>query len=311
MSEKIVNLENISKKYDNVVALDHVSVSIPAAAIIGFIGADGAGKSTLMKIILTLETADNGSGTVLGSSIETEKRAIRRHIGYMPEIFSLYTDLSVEENLKFFFQIYKIPKSQYNEKMEMLYGFNRLENFKSTLAGHLSGGMKQKLALSCALMHDPKILVLDEPTTGVDPVSRAEFWKMLNQLKSEGKTILISTPYLDEAMQCDYIYLFHQGKILKQGLPAQIISDYEIPFYQIETRDPIPAMKKLQRSQITARFYLIGDTIHCAMRTKAEPSLQGIKKIAGDEISIKKIPPTLEDIFLDLLERSGEINDVK
>ena len=311
MSEKIIQLKNIVKRYDNIMALDHVSVSIPHSAIIGFIGPDGAGKSTLMKIILTLETADEGEGTVLGNSIETKKRAIRRHIGYMPEIFSLYTDLSVEENLKFFFQIYKIPKSQYKEKMEMLYGFNRLENFKATLAGHLSGGMKQKLALSCALMHDPKILVLDEPTTGVDPVSRAEFWKMLNQLKSEGKTVLISTPYLDEAMQCDYIYLFHQGKILKQGLPDQIISEYEIPFYQIETRDPIPAMKKLQRSQLHARFYLIGDTIHCAMLTKAEPSVLEMKKIAGDEITIKKITPTLEDIFLDLLERPGEINDVK
>ncbi len=311
MSEEVIHLENISKKYDNIVALDRVSLSISRSSIVGFIGPDGAGKSTLMKIILTLESADEGSGTVLGKSIEMEKRAIRRHIGYMPEVFSLYTDLSVEENLKFFFQIYKIPKSQCDERMRMLYAFNRLENFKNTQAGHLSGGMKQKLALSCALMHDPQILVLDEPTTGVDPVSRAEFWKMLNQLKSGGKTILISTPYLDEAMQCDYIYLFHQGRILKQGLPDRITSEYETPFYQIETGNPISTMKKLQRSYRNARFYLIGTTIHCAIRTNAELSLQEIREIAGSEVSIKKITPTLEDISLDLLERFGEIDDVK
>jgi len=311
MSQEIIHLENICKKYGDVTALDHVSVSIPHSSIIGFIGPDGAGKSTLMKIILTLETFDEGKGVVLGNSIKSGKRAIRRHMGYMPETFSLYTDLSVEENLKFFFQIYKIPRSQYEAKMRMLYTFNRLEGFKDTRAGHLSGGMKQKLALSCALVHDPQILILDEPTTGVDPVSRAEFWRMLDQLKSEGKTVIVSTPYLDEAMQCDFIYLFHRGRILKEGHPSQIISGYGVSFYKIETGDPIPAMKKLQRSRVDARFYLIGDTIHCAMRTNEELSPQEIQAVLGDEVSIRKIEPTLEDIFLDLLERPGETNDAE
>lgn len=306
MSEIVIQLENIVKHYDKITALSDVSIEIASSSLIGFIGPDGAGKSTLMKIILTLENPDAGTGTVLGFSIEKEKRQIRHNIGYMPEIFSLYTDLSVEENLKFFFQIYKIDKDQFNQKMQELYAFNRLENFKSTLAGNLSGGMKQKLALSCALMHDPKILVLDEPTTGVDPVSRAEFWKMLNQLKSQAKTILISTPYLDEAMQCDYIYLFHRGKILLQGLPGEIISTYPTPFYQINTKNPTGTLKILQKEFLDANFYLIGDTIHCAVKKQRQQNLEKIKSIAGEDTSIEPIEPTLEDIFLDLIEKSGE-----
>ncbi len=306
ISENIIHLEHISKKFDNLIALNDVTVSIPAASIVGFIGPDGAGKSTLMKIILTLENPDSGAGFVFGEPIDEAKRTIRRHIGYMPEIFSLYTDLSVEENLKFFFQIYKIPRSEYDQKMKSLYAFNRLDNFKATPAGQLSGGMKQKLALSCALMHDPEILILDEPTTGVDPVSRAEFWKMLAQLKNDGKTIVISTPYLDEAMQCDYIYLFHQGKILQEGVPDKIIADYETPFYLLEAAEPVKTLKKLQKNLSNARFFLIGDKIHFTIKQKDEKSLQKISEIAGQNIAMSPITPTLEDVFLDLIENSGE-----
>jgi len=306
-SEPLIQLDQVVKKYQNITALDHVSVAVPESAIVGFIGPDGAGKSTLMKIILTLEKMDSGSGTVLGQSIAGAKRMIRRQVGYMPEVFSLYTDLSVEENLKFFFQIYKISRRQYREKMKTLYAFNRLENFKRTLAGQLSGGMKQKLALSCALMHDPRLLILDEPTTGVDPLSRTEFWKMLNQLKSRGKSIIVSTPYLDEARQCDYIYLFHQGHILTEGDPEQIIANYETPFYRLTIDDPVPMLKRLQGSNIGARCYLIGDTIHCALQVNEGIFLRQTKTILGDAVTVQKIPPTLEDIFLDILERSGEI----
>ncbi len=305
-SKPVIQLSQVCKKYGNIVALDNVSVTIPESSIIGFIGPDGAGKSTLMKIMLTLEKMDTGTGTVLGQSIESAQRMIRHHIGYMPEVFSLYTDLSVEENLKFFFQIYKISRELYHEKMKALYAFNRLQEFKGTPAGQLSGGMKQKLALSCALMHDPRLLILDEPTTGVDPLSRSEFWKMLNQLKSQGKAIIVSTPYLDEAMQCDYIYLFHQGHILKHGAPIQIIDNYETPFYRLETDNTIAVLKELQRSDISARFYLIGDAIHCALQSDRESSLQHIKNLTSESIAAHKITPTLEDIFLDLLERSGE-----
>ncbi|GAB4184020.1 MAG: hypothetical protein Kow00108_21500 [Calditrichia bacterium] len=304
MNTVIAQLKHIHKQYQQTIALQDVSMQIPAGQIVGFIGADGAGKSTLMKILLTLERADSGEITVFGKEIHSAKKEIRTRVGYMPEVFSLYQDLSVEENLKFFFQIYRIPKHLYHEKLSWLYQFNRLQHFKSTLAAQLSGGMKQKLALSCALMNDPELLCLDEPTTGVDPVSRMEFWQMLHQLKDAGKTILISTPYLDEAVQCDTIFLFHQGSVLLDGAPEKVINSYPAIFYELESPQPLQDIKKFREKYPDLRFYLIGDRIHIAVRQDNQMVLANFKKTEQLN-NLFKIQPTLEDVFLDLLEKKS------
>lgn len=296
----LIECNEVKKNYGSTRALKGVDVKIPTSSIVGFIGPDGAGKSTLMKILLTLEKKDAGKIHIFGRDIEEAKYYIRQHVGYMPETFSLYPDLSVEENLKFFFQIYKLPKSEFHKKMSWLYQFNRLEEFKNTLASQLSGGMKQKLALSCALMNDPDLLILDEPTTGVDPVSRMEFWKMLNQLREAGKGIVISTPYLDEASQCDYIYLFYEGEIIAEGRPEELVNSYPVKFYQLQLDAPLHQVKDLNTRVEGARFYLIGDKVHFATKEAQENIFRQIQKWIGAK-KLERIKPTLEDIFLDLL----------
>lgn len=280
------------------IALEDVSLEVYAGELVGLIGADGAGKSSLMKIVLTLEHFDSGSANVMGFSLGESKREIRSRVGYMPEMFSLYPDLTVEENLNFFFQIYHIPTDQIEKKKEWLYEFNRLKPFAATRAANLSGGMKQKLALSCALINDPPLLVLDEPTTGVDPVSRMEFWKMLGQLKNSGKAILISTPYLDEAMQCDRMFLLHHGKVLLQGKPKEVVNHYPGKFIEIQGNAPQQWMKKLQAAFPAISFYLIGDKIHANVGSQEDRIRTFLEKAEG--IRWQSVCPSLEDIFLDL-----------
>lgn len=305
MKSILVKLKNISKRYNDILALNNVSVEIMKSSIVGFIGADGAGKSTLMKIMLTLEKMDSGEGQLFGMDITKSRSLIRSRIGYMPEVFSLYPDLSVQENLNFFFRIYKLPVEQYEEKMNWLYKFNRLDNFRDTLAGQLSGGMKQKLALSCALMNDPELLVLDEPTTGVDPVSRNEFWMMLRSLKESGKGIVISTPYLDEAMQCDYIYLFHKGQILAEGAPQEIINKFPANFLSIRSDDPYSTLYQLTHRWPDIQAYLIGEEIHVVL---SESDISQIKPNLAQFGEVYPIQPGLEDIFLNLLKSENKGN---
>jgi len=304
--DAIINVNNLNKQYDNIQAVNNISISVETGNIIGLIGPDGAGKSTLMKSILTLEKPDTGEIEVLGQKLPGGKTYIRNHVGYMPEIFSLYTDLSVEENLKFYFRIHKMKSTEFAEKKERLYKFNRLNNFANTQAGQLSGGMKQKLALSCALMHDPSLLILDEPTTGVDPLSRREFWKMLAELKGRGITILVSTPYMDEAMQCDSIYLFHSGNILNKGKPGDLIQQFPGVIYEIILINPQEKLEAIKNAFPDMTVFLSGKHIHLSSGTSVpvkhlEQKLNEIEK----NIHIKKIPPTLEDVFLTLILANG------
>lgn len=307
---EVIKTEQLNKKYGNITALSNVSIKAEPGKIIGLIGPDGAGKSTLMKIILTLEKPDSGNIEVLGKKLPEGKMYIRNHVGYMPEIFSLYTDLSVEENLKFYFRIHKMKNSLFEEKKERLYKFNRLQNFANILAGQLSGGMKQKLALSCALMHDPFLLVLDEPTTGVDPLSRREFWKMLGELKAQGITILVSTPYMDEAKQCDYIYLVHSGNILNEGKPAELINNFSGVIYEITISDPQKNIDNIKNIFKEQTIFLSGKYIHLSSNLKISRHYFKSNLTPMDSnYSVAKIEPTLEDIFLTLILEDGDIDD--
>ena len=223
-----IEIQHISKSYGSVVALDDVNLSIPSGSIFGLIGPDGAGKTTLFRILTTLLLPNKGTATVAGFDTVADMLEIRKCVGYMPGKFSLYQDLSVEENLAFFATLFNTTVAEGYEGIKDIY--SQIEKFKTRRAGALSGGMKQKLALSCALIHNPKILFLDEPTTGVDPVSRTEFWEMLAKLKQRGITIIASTPYLDEVRRCDEIGFIDKGKIMGVGQPDAILEQFKAIF---------------------------------------------------------------------------------
>ena len=223
----MIRVENIGKSYGAVRALNDVCLNVGKGELFGLIGPDGAGKSTLFRILATLILPDNGTARVCGLNCDGDYRAIRCRIGYMPGRFSLYHDLTVEENLNFYASIFSVRKDEGLRLVEPIY--KQIEPFKKRYAGKLSGGMKQKLALCCALIHKPEVLLLDEPTTGVDAVSRQEFWDMLSELRCQGITILVSTPYMDEAMRCDRVALINEGRIMSEGTPQGIIEKYGLP----------------------------------------------------------------------------------
>ena len=218
----IVEVENLIKNFGDVNAIKDVSFIIENQGIYGLVGSDGAGKSTLIRIIATVLKATGGQVNVLGKDVKKEYEQIKENIGYMPQRFGLYEDLTLIENLNFFADIFELKRKEREERIEKFLGFSGLIPFKSRLAGNLSGGMKQKLGLACVLIHYPKLLLLDEPTNGVDPVSRREFWNILLEMKKEGLTILVSTAYMDEALFCDNIFLMHQGKFIASDTPEKI-----------------------------------------------------------------------------------------
>ncbi|HUI91172.1 MAG TPA: ABC transporter ATP-binding protein [Chitinivibrionales bacterium] len=230
-----IEIKDLYKNYSGEKALDGVSFNVPHGCLFGLIGADGAGKSTLMRILTTLIDADKGEARVLGMDAQKDYKKIRTMIGYMPQKFSLYPDLSVEENLTFFADIFDVSAAERDARMQRLLSFARLEPFRGRRAANLSGGMKQKLALCCCLVHTPRVLFLDEPTTGVDPVSRKEFWEILRDLRSQGIAILFSTPYMDEAGKCDDLLLLDHGRVIAAGTPAALVSSFPYLLYRVES----------------------------------------------------------------------------
>ena len=297
---------NINKSYENNPALRDVSISVNHGEIIGLIGADGAGKTSLFRIIVTLQKADSGTVLFDKYSLPKDSAYFRKHLGYMPEKFSLYPDLSVEQNMHFFGELFGIEKSLRMQRMEQLYRFSGLKRFASRSAGQLSGGMKQKLALSCILMHEPKLLVLDEPTTGVDPISRQEFWELLHQIADNGTGILVSTPYLEEATECNKIHIIHQGKILASDNPADLTKTFKEPLYLVTSEEVITCFEQLKQTVLAEQLQLFGSGIHVTDKNRL--GIAGIKKILKQSNvhfqNISPLVPTLEDKVLQLLQGS-------
>src|SRR5512133_1373128 len=261
--EPSVKISGIVKKYQQVTALDHLSLTVNKGEIFGFIGPDGAGKTTLFRILTTLLLPDAGNAVVEGFDVVKDYKKIRQIAGYMPGRFSLYQDLSVEENLNFFASIFKSSVKENYYLIKDIY--QQIEPFKTRPAGKLSGGMKQKLALSCALIHKPVVLFLDEQTTGVDAVSRKEFWDMLDKLKKEGITILVSTPYMDEASRCDRVALMQEGRIMMTDSPEGIVRSYKNPLLAVKSANMYKLLFAVQEFPGTIRAYRSGEFIHAAM----------------------------------------------
>lgn len=301
----MVTLKELTKTYNkgNLTAVDKVSFEVSKGELFGLIGPDGAGKTSIFRMLTTLLLPDGGSATVDGFDIVKDYKQIRNTVGYMPGRFSLYQDLTVEENLKFFATVFNTTIEENYHLIKDIY--IQIEPFKTRRAGKLSGGMKQKLALSCALIHKPTVLFLDEPTTGVDAVSRKEFWEMLKKLKEQGITILVSTPYMDEATLCDRIALIQSGKILSIDTPEQITGNYDGKLYAIKSDKIYQLLKDIHAYPEVLSCYAFGEYLHIQFKTdNAENEQQLIdylKKKDHENVSIKQINPTIEDCFIKLM----------
>lgn len=302
----IVTVKDLNKTYrrGKVMALKGLNFSVEEGEIYGIIGPDGAGKTSLFRILTTLLLADSGQATVDGYDVVKDYKQIRKRIGYMPGRFSLYQDLSVEENLSFFATIFGTTIEENYHLIEDIY--KQIEPFRTRKAGKLSGGMKQKLALSCALIHAPRVLFLDEPTTGVDPVSRKEFWEMLKKLQKEhGITIIVSTPYMDEAVLCDRIALIQDGEFLKIDSPQGIVSSYTERLWAVRSNEMHRLLDDLRCYPKTKTAFSFGETFHVTLNdTDAAPaSLSDYLTILGhQEVSVSAIEPSIEDCFMALMK---------
>lgn len=298
----MILVSNLNKKYGKVSALRDLSFSVNDGEIFGVIGPDGAGKTTLFRILASLLLPDSGSAVMNGHDVLKEFKTIRKIIGYMPGRFSLYQDLSVEENLKFFATVFATTIEENYHLIKDIY--QQIEPFKKRRAGALSGGMKQKLALSCALIHKPEVLILDEPTTGVDPVSRKEFWDMLKKLKSDGITILVSTAYMDEASLCDRIALMRDGQFFAVDTPENIIADYREILWAVQTENMSASLHDLRKHPQVKTSFAFGNQHHVTVENGlSEKELADYLSSKGfKQVNIYPISPTVEDCFMALAE---------
>ena len=296
-----IKVENISKSFGAVKALECVSFEVERGEMFGLIGPDGAGKTTLFRLLTTLLTPDEGRAEVDGFDTVYEYRAIRERVGYMPGRFSLYPDLTVEENLNFFAALFGVKVEDSYDLVAPIY--SQIEPFKKRRAGKLSGGMKQKLALSCALIHHPSVLFLDEPTTGVDAVSRNEFWDMLAKLKEKGITILVSTPYMDEASRCDRIALCNEGRILGIDTPKDIVAGFNSPLYNIKADNMYQLLQDVRKIKGVLKCYPFGDTHHLVADNSFD--IEQFKQVLTNTkgLKIEDVNPSIEDMFIKLMNQ--------
>ena len=305
MSELSVVVENLGRKYGNIVALNGINVSVKEGELFGFIGPDGAGKTSLFRILTTLLLPNTGQAKIVGLDIVKDFKKIRNLIGYMPGNFSLYQDLSVEENLNFFASIFNTTPEQNYYLIKDIY--QQIEPFKNRPAGKLSGGMKQKLALSCALIHKPEVLFLDEPTTGVDAVSRKEFWEMLKKLQNFGISIIVSTPYMDEAGLCDRVALIEEGKIMEIDSPQNIQSKFPYQLAAIRSSNMFDIINHLQKNSKVVSAFRFGDKIHLSYKEGdlSENEILGFLENKGHQnISFELIKADIEDCFMELMNKN-------
>ncbi len=306
MSKPAIRVHGLTRRFGAVTAIADIEFTVESGELFGLVGPDGAGKTTLLRMLAGVLKPQAGDAELFGVSVVRDPEAVKHEIAYMPQRFGLYTDLTVLENLAFYADLYQVPRAERGARLERLFHFSSLGPFKDRLAGALSGGMKQKLALSCALIHTPDILILDEPTYGVDPVSRMEFWDILRLIQKEGTTILVSTAYMDEADQCERVALFFEGNIAGMDTPEALKKEYRFPLFQLESdelrqlRTYFRALPEVHNTQ------LFGDSLHVSFNQI--PGSQDWSRWERESNSSLKnyepITPTIEDVFLDLIRGS-------
>lgn len=299
-----INIEGISKNFKAVQALEEISFRVEEGELFGLIGPDGAGKTSLIRILTTLLLPSKGHATVSGWDIRKSYKSIRHHIGYMPGVFALYQDLTVEENLRFFATVFGSSIEKNYDLIAPIY--EQIKPFKHRRAGKLSGGMKQKLALSCALIHRPRVLFLDEPTTGVDAVSRQEFWEMLQGMKNHDITVFVSTPYMDEAVLCDRIALIQKGEILDIDTPKKVIEHFDRKLIRVKSNDRYALLQDLRSLEYTDTVYPFGEYTHVTLHDDEGITESMIKDSLTEKghlnLVVEATSPDIEDRFIDLMK---------
>jgi ABC-2 type transport system ATP-binding protein len=300
----MIQTRSLRRVFGETVALAGLDLEVQRGEIFGLVGPDGAGKTTTMRLLTGILRPTSGSATVDGVDVAGSPERLKDRLGYMSQRFGLYPDLTVLENIDFYADIYGVSRADRREKIEQLLGFSQLTPFKQRQAGHLSGGMKQKLGLACALIHRPHVLFLDEPTNGVDPVSRRDFWRILYQLVRDGVTLFISTAYLDEAERCTRLALLHEGKLLAQGTPEEVKALMPGSLLEIATAHPRSAAKIVRKLFPSSKVGLFGDRLHLAVGREETPDAVA-SRLHGhgvEDASVRRILPSLEDVFVSVLD---------
>ena len=307
-----IRTEHLTKRFGDLSAVDDLTLNVNEGEIFGLVGPDGAGKTTTMRLLTAIMEPTSGEAWVAGHHVAREPEAVKAGIGYVSQRFGLYPDLTVMENIAFYADIYGVPRKGRQERVDRLLAFSNLTPFKQRLAGNLSGGMKQKLGLACALIHTPKVLFLDEPTNGVDPVSRRDFWRIVYQLLREKVTIFVSTAYLDEAERCNRLGLIHNGKLLAVGTPDEVKKLMRGTILEVRASEPRRATSLLRGDFGAGAVSLFGDRVHLSTQQPQEAAerAKAILSRGGVEVrGIRPIEPALEDVFVSVLAAEGGAND--
>jgi len=307
--DPIISTRDLTRRFDGLTAVDHLNLEVSKGEIFGLVGPDGAGKTTTLRMLCGLMDPSEGEATVAGFDVQRQPEAVRERIGYMAQRFGLYADLSVDENMAFYADLFGISVKARTELLPDLLRMTRMEPFRKRAAGRLSGGMKQKLALMCTLLHRPQILFLDEPTNGVDPVSRRDFWAILYQLVQSGITVFITTAYLDEAERCNRLGLMDHGRLIQCDSPEKLRHGREDGYYEVQARDHRAARLVLQRTEGVVSAEPFGAALHVFIapaRTSLEALTKELEEAGLGPASFRKITPSLEDVFIAMVRMAGE-----
>jgi ABC-2 type transport system ATP-binding protein len=301
----IVALDALSRHFGELVAVDRLTFEVRRGEIFGIVGPDGAGKTTTLRMLAGVLPPTTGDARVRGISVARAPERIKPKIAYMAQRFGLYEDLTVRENIEFYADLYRVPRRERPARLERLYHFSNLGEFQDRLAGNLSGGMKQKLSLSCALIHHPEVLLLDEPTFGVDPISRRDLWLILHEMAAEGVTIIVSTSYLDEAERCDRVALLDSGRILALDAPARLQAAFAGKVVEVRATDALRARELLRDSALVRRAILFGEAVHIVLDdgVSAASVLRVLEAEGIEVLAANHVEPSLEDLFIDLVGR--------
>lgn len=302
MSNPMIEVQGLSKNYGTISALKDVSFTVAEKEIVGLVGPDGAGKTTVLRLICSLIPPTGGGVNVLGMDAFEKREYLKNFLGYMPQRFSLYQDLTLTENLDFFSRVFGLDETERKSKINFFLELTGLKDHRNKLAGQLSGGMKQKLALAVNLIHRPKILLLDEPSTGVDPVARKEFWDVLQTMRKDGVTVMVATPYMEEAERCDRLVLLHQGKMLAEGTKEEIISIFPYHVIRVNSENPFSTRKELQALPGVQTVMIYGNSVHVITPCPDEV-LNRIREGVKEPLSCQVASPSIEDSFIYLTER--------